>query len=97
MGGQDFSNRVDKRGRTARECFDEATSEARYDNGHGGYTGTIAEKHDFKMVKLPAGLTFADLDYDTEFNGWNPYEDKWGPAGCIDDGDAFVFFGSASS
>jgi len=37
-------------GRTPEEAFDAAVREAEYDYGHAGYTGTIAEKHDFVMI-----------------------------------------------
>ena len=33
------------------QVFDNLVEEARYDYGHSGYTGTIAEKEDFIMVK----------------------------------------------
>jgi hypothetical protein len=36
---------------TADQAFDLATEQARYDYGHAGYTGTIAEKHDFILLK----------------------------------------------
>lgn len=34
-------------GKTAKEAFASAQAEARYDHGHSGYTGTIAEKPSF--------------------------------------------------
>ena len=37
-------------GRTADEAFGEAVRSAQYESGHGGYTGTIAEKHDFVVI-----------------------------------------------
>jgi len=38
-------------GKTAQAAFGEAISQARYEYGHRGYTGTIAEKHDFIVIK----------------------------------------------
>jgi len=32
------------KGKTAQEAFDAAVAQARHEYGHGGYTGTIAEK-----------------------------------------------------
>ena len=43
MGASTFLTRAT--GKTAREAFASATSDARYEHGHGGYTGTIAEKN----------------------------------------------------
>ena len=97
MGAMDFSNTA--RGKTAQEAFNSAVEDARYEHGHGGYTGSIAEKPSFFMVKVPperSSKEFAEEvvgSYEHE-----AYQDKWGPAGCIDLGDGeFVFFGSASS
>lgn len=102
MGACDFQDRV--RGKTAQEAFDAAVTNARYLYGHGGYTGTIAEKHEFRLMKLPDGMTVDQFviklsdDYEEDDDGFNPYYDKWGPAGCVDHGDGtFSFFGIASS
>lgn len=37
-------------GRNPHEAFDKARKEAQYLYGHGGYTGTIAEKGEFKYL-----------------------------------------------
>lgn len=50
MGSTSFSNTVE--GRTADEAFRKAVDHARHEHGHGGYTGTIAEKSDFVMVRI---------------------------------------------
>lgn len=42
-------------GKDADEAFRKAVDEAAWENGHGGYTGTIAEKTEFQMVKVPSG------------------------------------------
>lgn len=46
MGACDFETR--SWGKTAQEAFRKAVGDAQYEHGHGGYTGTIAEKDDFK-------------------------------------------------
>jgi len=37
-------------GRNPHHAFDRAVEGARHQHGHGGYTGTIAEKDSFKMM-----------------------------------------------
>lgn len=96
MGAQSFYTVAN--GATAKEAFRAAQEQARYDYGHAGYTGTIAEKHDFTMIPLPEGT-----DPEPEANrliheGDARIIDKWGPAGCFHLGeDHFAFFGLASS
>lgn len=51
MGGEQFFDEA--RGKTADEAFKAAVSEAQYDYGHTGYTGTIAEKCEFKTFTCP--------------------------------------------
>jgi len=43
MGACDFYQYG--KGKTLREAFDRAVTDAQWEHGHGGYTGTIAEKH----------------------------------------------------
>jgi hypothetical protein len=86
------------------------TEDARYESGHGGYSGTIAEKSEYVMITVPGvkGLPTsaqAAEHVNKLFDDSDPrIDDKWGPAGCIefqpeDKGKerAFVFFGYASS
>ncbi len=55
MGAEGFTTFA--KGRTAKEAFEKAVTEAQYEYGHGGYTGTIAEKeHSFKMFPAPGGM-----------------------------------------
>ena len=49
MGATSFTNFVE--GVNAQEAFDTAVTAARWENGHGGYTGTIAEKHRFVLIR----------------------------------------------
>ncbi len=63
MGGQSFF--VIGKGATAKAAFDELVEDARHEYGHGGYTGTIAEKNRFVMAEVP--VSEFDLDvYDAE-------------------------------
>jgi hypothetical protein len=84
-------------GRTAKEAFNRLVEDARYENGAGGYTGTIAEKHSFVTIVCPEGkdpFAYADQLID---DGDRRVDDKWGPAGCIRLGDGkYLFFGWAS-
>jgi hypothetical protein len=54
MGATDYIN-VGK-GKSAREVFDRLTEQARWEHGHGGYTGTIAEKDRYVEFKRPKGM-----------------------------------------
>jgi hypothetical protein len=94
------------KGKTAKEAFLAARDSAAWEHGHGGYTGTIAEKHDFTMIPFTPTATdpaeqireasnFAHKLIDDEDPRIN---DKWGPAGCIAlPNFTFLFFGLASS
>lgn len=44
-------------GRDAQDAFNTAVRDAQYENGHGGYSGTIAEKSSFTLITLPKGVT----------------------------------------
>lgn len=71
MGAEQFYVRA--RAKSAQEAFNTAVREAQYENGHGGYTGTIAEKNSFLMLMPPEGVspkTYAE---------WveNGYDGEW--------------------
>jgi hypothetical protein len=101
MGASTFM--VTSKGKDAKTAFNKAVDEAAYECGHGGYTGTIAEKSSFVMIKVPSttlpmdkklARTYADKLID---EGDSRVDDKWGPAGCIDLGNGeYLFFGWAS-
>ena len=57
MGGCDFTHI--ETGRDASEAFDRAVQSAQYEYGHGGYTGTIAEKPSYVLIRLPKRVTAA--------------------------------------
>jgi hypothetical protein len=96
MGGTTFEQRGS--GKTAREAFDKAVSQAKHDHGHGGYSGTLAEKHSFVEIKVPADAEPRKFARQLVEDGDPRVDDKWGPAGCVKlaDGD-WLFFGWASS
>jgi len=91
-------------GKTAKEAFNKAAEEARYEYGHGGYTGTIAEKDSFTMLPLPEGVKAFDHAEKLLDEGHPAVDSKWGPAGCFDLGPSkrdpnlrrYCFFGWAS-
>lgn len=96
MGANTFMTEAS--GATAQLAFNNARDQARYDHGHAGYTGTIAEKDSFVMIPLPAGEdahTYANRLIE---EGDPRVDDKWGDAGCIPvDAGQYLFFGWASS
>ena len=59
MGAMSFETTAS--GRTVHEAFITAQNEARYYHGHGGYTGTIAEKPGVFEVTLPPRISSARL------------------------------------
>lgn len=102
MGACTFA--VVEKGKSAQDAFDRATAGARYEYGHGGYTGTIAEKDEFVMIKPDQDTTnWLNVDFSNFADKLIEHEDpriddKWGPAGCIDmGGGKYLFFGWASS
>lgn len=96
MGACNFTTVA--RGNSAKDALRNAIEDARYENGHGGYTGTIAEKDSLVMISKPEGedlYEFANRLIDEDDSR---IKNKWGPAGCIKlDGDKYFFFGWASS
>ena len=103
MGADEFYNK--KSAKTAAEAFKALVDEALYKEGHDGYTGTIAEKGDFRMVEPHIGESPKEcvrrlLEDESHWS-----QDKFGPAACIDAGPSqkvpgnrlFMFFGWAAS
>lgn len=99
--------------------------QAYWEYGHGGYTGTIAEKNGYVTFEPPDGVNADDVHDEIESNcyfkeegrwyGMRPsdqliawfgpdeaekliriYDDKWGPAVAIADGEGWLFCGYAS-
>jgi len=99
MGAQTFEDLA--KGETVKKAFRSAIEEAQYESGHGGYTGTIAEKDRYVMVVSCATVKEAqELASKMIEDGDERIDDKWGPAGCIAILEApgtWLFFGWASS
>lgn len=55
MGASEFGTK--SKGKTVAEAFRTAVEEAQYLHGHGGYTGTVAEKDGFKVFSVPEETT----------------------------------------
>ena len=101
MGASEFFTPAS--GKDVKEAFANAVSHARHEYGHGGYTGTIAEKHDYKSASseifesVVEATVFAESKIDDE-NHW--CQDKWGPAGYVKykkgEEIRYLFFGVAS-
>ena len=54
MGASEYMNVG--RGKTAQIAFDKVAENARHDHGHGGYSGTIAEKYSMVEFPRPKGM-----------------------------------------
>lgn len=88
---------------SADAAFRSAVEDAKYNYGHAGYSGTIAEKSSFQMAST-VPLTYSEADELADKLESTVFSDKWGPAGCIEIKDpknpnkkTFMFFGWASS
>ena len=81
--------------KNARDAFKAAREEALYNHGHSGYSGTIAEKDSFVVLPCIEGKTPRDSFFDVYIDDPRIY-DKYGPAGCIETENGFVFFGWAA-
>jgi len=87
-------------GANAQEAFTKLVQQALHQHGHGGYSGSIAEKTKFTMIGQAADIKAAQtqarqlMDSDDR-----RISDKWGPAGCIaiPSKKQYVFFGWAST
>lgn len=98
------------RGKNMQEAFEKVHEQALYEYGHGGYSGSIAEKGSVRAINMPvpqpmidardgdiiqAAEDFAYYCMDNEDKWW---DDKWGPsAGFHVKDDIYCFFGWASS
>jgi hypothetical protein len=67
------------------KAFHIAREQAGYEHGHGGYSGTIQEKHDFVVItNTPVPYAVAEVQAGTLIDADDPrIRDKWGPAGAI--------------
>ena len=108
MGAEVFYNRV--KGTSASKAFNEERENACYEYGHGGYTGTIAEKDGYTRSHKPKDIDadkwiemIEDFDYEESQDyfrqlkkDYEVYDDKWGDALCVPTDDGFIFCGWAS-
>jgi len=131
MGASNFVN-IGK-GKTAQVAFDRLVEQAGYWHGHGGYTGTIAEKDGFTEFARPKGMQRATVikimdalggyvlpapmrksisfGQDEKYRDaieaaypklpirrmWHVYDDKWGPALCMELAKGEYIFGGFAS
>jgi len=95
MGSEVFFHQ--SKGKNAAEAFHNAYEEAVYDVGHQGYSGTIAEKETFILIKVPKGKDPVEYANKLINDSDERIDDKWGPAGCIKiNKGEYLFFGWAS-
>ena len=59
MGASEYMNAG--KGKTAQVAFDKVTENARWNHGHGGYSGTIAEKYSMVEFPRPKGMRRATV------------------------------------
>lgn len=103
MGAELFI--VESKGKSPGEAFETAVMEASYLYGHAGYTGTIAEKSSYTIIRpteKEKEIFKDEEDYADHLfeKGDKRIENKWGPAGCIKSftkENCYLFFGYASS
>ncbi|QKV98321.1 hypothetical protein HUT19_42150 (plasmid) [Streptomyces sp. NA02950] len=82
MGAEYFTAYHD--GTDVKQAFRDAVEHAEYESGHGGYTGTIAEKDEYKVVtETPMTLNEAEKLAAKLSESDDELADKWGPAGAI--------------
>lgn len=93
-GATDFGTFA--KGSSAKDAFSKACREAIEMYGNQGYTGSIAEKDSFEMATNEV-VSPDDIPSIVD-QVFSRFEDKWGPAGCIEltTGEYF-FFGVAST
>ena len=78
-------------GENPKQVFNALVEEAQFEYGHGGYTGSIAEKGGDGLKRFASNVDIDDiLEGDTL--------SKWGPTGYIEEKKGvYTFFGWASS
>lgn len=81
MGANQFM--VTSKGKTITEAFTAAVEDAKFEYGHRGYTGSIAEKDTFVEIKVPKGKKPYEYAKELLYKDDPRIEDKWGPAGAI--------------
>lgn len=96
MGSSSFVQKA--KGTSVNDAFYNGRDQAAWEYGHGGYTGTLAEKSEFVIIELPLGKEPEAFAEELMGDDDPRIQDKWGPAGAIDCGNGeWLFFGYASS
>lgn len=95
MGASTFT--VFQQNPVAGDAFRTAVSNAQYEDGHSGYSGTIAEKTSYRIVPGPALSMGEARAKAAALINTEGYWDKWGPAGAIRvvGGERLAFIGGA--
>ena len=96
MGAASFIETIKVSKNTSdQEAFQRAKDSAAYENGHGGYTGTLAEKNSFIMMHRARNAENASRIVESLLGNWGDViplyrpevqkfvDDKWGPAGAV--------------
>lgn len=104
MGACNFSTFVRRQSvdELPERTFDRAVKDAQWEHGHGGYTGTIAEKRSFVTIEAKPHTREEARNLSNKLMDKDDRRicGKWGPAGAIRvvDGefDGWLFFGWAS-
>lgn len=112
MGATNFTTHVRiKRKVTTAQAFADVREASQHEYGHGGYTGSMAEKHSFELLATVDTKEDADNIELAIMHGdplpiyseeaVNALTDKWGPANAVryrvdKDHDGILFFGFAS-
>lgn len=100
MGAAEF--RTLGKGTDANDAFYKVREAAAWEHGHGGYTGTIAEKDEF-LMRSEKVMTYNEADVFAQADLEN--NDKWGPAFALrvvdvdpqgEKFDGYMFYGWAS-
>jgi hypothetical protein len=83
MGAMTFEQYAD--GADPQVAFGSAREDALYEHGHGGYSGTLAEKDDYVIItRRPMTEAEATALAGELMDRDDPrISDKWGPAGAI--------------
>ena len=71
--------------RDAQQAFSTAARQAAFENGHSGYTGSLAEKREFTIIQRePLPIEAAEALAEQLMDNGDPrIRDKWGPAGAL--------------
>jgi hypothetical protein len=78
--GAEYDSRIytNKSLEEAKEAFRVAVEQALYDYGHAGYTGSIAEFTEFKLINHTAASAEEADEYIMD-----NHRDKWGPTWIV--------------